>query len=109
MEVASAKLVNRDEITGAALSTFAGDSTDIPESYIRTDEVLAAEVVGEDEAYELPVVDMAKLLDPDSSAMETEKLGHACRHWGFFQVHLESCYYFSPSHLDVVHAVIWPA
>ncbi|KAG2539883.1 hypothetical protein PVAP13_9NG505400 [Panicum virgatum] len=86
MEVASAKLVNRDEITGAALSTFAGDSTDIPESYIRTDEVLAAEVVGEDEAYELPVVDMAKLLDPDSSAMETEKLGYACRHWGFFQL-----------------------
>lgn len=88
MEVASEKVVNRDVITDAALSTFAGDySTDIPESYIRTDEVLAAEVVvGEDVAYELPVVDMAKLLDPDSSAMETEKLGYACRHWGFFQV-----------------------
>lgn len=86
MEVASEKMVNRDEITDAALSMFAGDSTDIPESYIRTDEVLAAEVVGEDEAYELPVVDKAKLLDPDSSAMETEKLGHACRHWGFFQL-----------------------
>ncbi|CAL4940211.1 unnamed protein product [Urochloa decumbens] len=87
MEVASAKIVNRDEITGAALSMFAGDdSVEIPESYIRTEEVLADEVVGKDEAYELPVVDMAKLLDPDSSAMETEKLGSACRHWGFFQL-----------------------
>lgn len=87
MEVASEKIVNRDEITDTALSLFAGDdSINIPESYIRTDEVLADEVVGKDEAYELPVVDMAKLLDPDSSAMETEKLGSACRHWGFFQV-----------------------
>lgn len=87
MEVAIEKIVNRDGITDTALSLFAGDdSIDIPESYIRTDEVLADEVVGKDEAYELPVIDMAKLLDPDSSAMETEKLGSACRHWGFFQV-----------------------
>ncbi|CAN6289023.1 unnamed protein product [Urochloa humidicola] len=86
MEVASEKVVNRDEITDAALSMFAGDSNEIPESYIRTDEVLADEVVGKDEAYELPVVDMSKLLDPDSSVMETEKLGSACRHWGFFQL-----------------------
>ncbi|XP_072146620.1 2-oxoglutarate-dependent dioxygenase 11 [Setaria viridis] len=55
MEVASEKIVNRDEITDTALSLFAGDdSIHIPESYIRTDEVLADEVVGKDEAYELP-------------------------------------------------------
>ena len=90
-------MVNRDEITDAALSMFAGDSTDIPESYIRTDEVLAAEVVGEDEAYELPVVDMARLLDPESAALEIGKLGDACRNWGFFQVRFLSvpfCLYF---------------
>lgn len=80
------KIVNRDEITDAAMSMFAGDSVDIPESYIRTDEVLADEVIGKDEAYELPVVDMARLVDPDLSAMEIQKLGSACRHWGFFQV-----------------------
>ncbi|KAF8698425.1 hypothetical protein HU200_035164 [Digitaria exilis] len=80
------KIVNRDEITDAAMSMFAGNYIDIPESYIRTDEVIADEVIGKDEAYELPVVDMARLFDPDFSAMEIQKLGYACRQWGFFQL-----------------------
>ncbi|CAN6284216.1 unnamed protein product [Urochloa humidicola] len=29
---------------------------------------------------------MARLLDPDSSALEIAKLGDACRNWGFFQL-----------------------
>ncbi|KAL6662088.1 hypothetical protein ACP70R_001472 [Stipagrostis hirtigluma subsp. patula] len=53
--------------------------------YIRTEEVLDGMIVGEDESYELPVIDMAKLLDPELSALETAKLGSACRNWGFFQ------------------------
>ncbi|TKW04075.1 hypothetical protein SEVIR_7G086000v4 [Setaria viridis] len=82
MEVASNKIVHRDEITDDAFT----DSAHIPEKYIRTDEVSAGAVVGEDEAYELPVIDMAKLLDPELSASETAKLGSACRDWGFFQL-----------------------
>ncbi|CAN6270385.1 unnamed protein product [Urochloa humidicola] len=82
MEVASNKLVHRDEITDDAFP----DSVDIPEKYVRTDEVSTGAVVGEDEAYELPIIDMAKLLDPESAASETAKLGSACRDWGFFQL-----------------------
>nr|CAB3486896.1 unnamed protein product [Digitaria exilis] len=82
MEAASNKIVHRDEITEDAFT----DSAQIPEKYIRTDEVSAGAVVGEDEAYELPVIDMARLLDPELSASETAKLGSACRDWGFFQL-----------------------
>ncbi|CAL5067453.1 unnamed protein product [Urochloa decumbens] len=82
MEGASNKIVHRDEITDDAFP----DSADIPEKYIRTDEVSAGAVVAEDDAYELPIIDMAKLLDPDSSASETARLGSACRDWGFFQL-----------------------
>ena len=82
MEAASNKIVHRDGITDDA---FTSDSGDIPEKYIRTNEHRASAVVGEDEPHELPVVDMARLLDPESSASETSKLGSACRDWGFFQ------------------------
>ncbi|CAN6284390.1 unnamed protein product [Urochloa humidicola] len=35
-------------------------------------------------AFELPVVDMAKLLDPELSPSETTKLSSACRDWVSF-------------------------
>ncbi|PAN49208.1 hypothetical protein PAHAL_9G433700 [Panicum hallii] len=86
-EAAAGKLVGRDKITDATAALFA-DSVKIPERFIRTNEVQAAGAVvaGEDEASELPVVDMARLLDPELSAQETAKLGSACREWGFFQL-----------------------
>ncbi|KAK9215164.1 hypothetical protein WN944_007167 [Citrus x changshan-huyou] len=34
---------------------------------------------------QLPVIDMHRLLSGDDS--ELEKLDHACKDWGFFQVH----------------------
>jgi hypothetical protein len=90
MEATAAKLVSRDRITDAAATLFSADSGvhQIPETFIRTDELQAAGVVvaGDDEAFELPVVDMAKLIDQELSASETAKLGSACRDWGFFQV-----------------------
>nr|CAB3500529.1 unnamed protein product [Digitaria exilis] len=86
-ETSAAKLISRDRVTDAAATLFsaADDSGQIPDRFvrIRTDEL---EVAGEDEAFELPVVDMAKLLDPELSASETAKLGSACRDWGFFHV-----------------------
>lgn len=75
----------RAEITDAAAATFA-DSTVIPDRYARPDEMRDGVVVGDQESYELPLVDMARLLDSESSEAETAKLGSACRHWGFFQV-----------------------
>ena len=79
----------RDKITDATAALFA-DSAKIPDRFIRTNEVQAAGAVvaGEDEASELPVVDMARLLGPELSASETAKLGSACREWGFFQVRI---------------------
>ncbi|KAF8698737.1 hypothetical protein HU200_034990 [Digitaria exilis] len=86
-ETSAAKLISRDRITDAAATLFSAtdDSGQIPEMFVRNraDEL---EVAGEDEAFELPVVDMAKLLDPELSASETAKLGSACRDWGFFHV-----------------------
>jgi hypothetical protein len=96
------KLVNRHEITDSAVSAFA-DSAQIPERYIRTEEVLDGVVVGEDESYQLPVIDMSRLLDPELSALEIKKLGDACRNWGFFQVVSSSNYFL---HLSLSLALL---
>ncbi|EMS59218.1 Protein SRG1 [Triticum urartu] len=86
MEIDDDVVVTRAEITDAAEATFA-DSTVIPDRYARPDEVGDGVVVGgDDESHELPLVDMARLLDSESSEAETAKLGSACRHWGFFQL-----------------------
>ncbi|NP_001149213.1 Protein SRG1 [Zea mays] len=89
MEAAEApnydSIVNRDEITDAAAAAFANPEQ-VPEKYVRTEEVLDGVVVGADESYELPVVDMARLLDPELAPSEVAKLGDACRNWGFFQL-----------------------
>ncbi|KAF6985551.1 hypothetical protein CFC21_003395 [Triticum aestivum] len=85
MEIDGDLLVTRAEITNAAAATFA-DSTVIPDRYARPDEVGDGVVVGDDESHELPLVDMARLLDSESSEAETAKLGSACRDLGFFQL-----------------------
>ncbi|KAF7025929.1 hypothetical protein CFC21_038076 [Triticum aestivum] len=85
MERIGDKVISRAEITDDASATFA-DSTVIPDRYARPDEVRDGVVVGSDESYELPVVDMARLLNPEFSEAEIAKLGSACRDWGFFQL-----------------------
>ncbi|KAI5002306.1 hypothetical protein ZWY2020_026956 [Hordeum vulgare] len=82
MERIGDKVISRAEITDAAFA----DSTVIPDRYVRSDEVRDGVVVGDDDSYELPVVDMARLLDPEFSDAETARLGSACRDWGFFQL-----------------------
>ena len=92
------KLFGREKITDTTVTLFAESANKIPdERFIRTKEVQAAgAVVGEDDEMplELPVVDMASLVDPDSSASETAKLGSACREWGFFQVTIITSIHF---------------
>lgn len=82
------KIINRDIITEATAMAFADPHLQIPDSYVRAGEVPAGEVVGgaDDESLELPVVDMARLLDPEHREEEIAWLGSACRSWGFFQV-----------------------
>uniref|UniRef100_A0A0D3FK86 Fe2OG dioxygenase domain-containing protein n=1 Tax=Oryza barthii TaxID=65489 RepID=A0A0D3FK86_9ORYZ len=84
MEASNKKAVNRDAITEEVAAAFAESN----ERYYRSDEVNAGIVVGydDDEAYELPVVDMGRLLDPELAGAEIAKLGSACRDWGFFQL-----------------------
>ncbi|KAF2915809.1 hypothetical protein DAI22_09g067800 [Oryza sativa Japonica Group] len=82
------KIINRDIITEATAMAFADPHLQIPDSYVRAGEVPAGEVVGgaDDESLELPVVDMARLLDPEHREEEIAWLGSACRSWGFFQL-----------------------
>ena len=61
--------------------------TEVPERYVRADqqEVIISE---SDDCPEIPVIDMQRLISEESSASskELDKLHHACKHWGFFQV-----------------------
>ncbi|KAG8052264.1 hypothetical protein GUJ93_ZPchr0001g30661 [Zizania palustris] len=63
-----------------------GTDGEIPDRYVRP-EVAADEAIGgRDINSAIPVIDLAKLLDPQSSQEECAKLGSACQHWGFFQL-----------------------
>ena len=55
----------------------------VPERYIRPNQVPPV-VSNTTSLPQIPVVDMGKLLSED--ATELEKLDHACKEWGFFQV-----------------------
>ena len=61
------------------------DTGEVPERYVRS-EIKADPVIVDVEGYNLPVIDMSRLLNPEFSEEETAKLGSACEHWGFFQV-----------------------
>ena len=45
-------------------------------------------VASDDSTCAIPVIDLRKLFDPESSEEECAKLGSACLNWGFFQVHI---------------------
>jgi len=61
------------------------DTGEVPERYVRS-EIKSDPVIIDAEGYNLPVIDMSRLLNPDFSEEETAKLGSACEHWGFFQL-----------------------
>lgn len=66
-----------------ALAADLNGSGDIPHRYVRPE---AGDPVVSDGDSEIPIIDMMKLLDPDSFAQESGKLHLACQHWGFFQL-----------------------
>lgn len=67
----------------ALAQTWHGSGEPVPFRYVRTEEIVAGEVVA---GCAIPVVDLSRLLDPRSSEEELANLGSACQHWGFFQL-----------------------
>uniref|UniRef100_A0A0E0R2E0 Fe2OG dioxygenase domain-containing protein n=1 Tax=Oryza rufipogon TaxID=4529 RepID=A0A0E0R2E0_ORYRU len=58
----------------------------IPDRYIRPETGTKEVICGQGINTAIPVIDLAKLLNPQSSQEECAKLGSACQHWGFFQL-----------------------
>ena len=58
----------------------------VPERYLSKDPSSEEVVAGDDGACAIPVIDLRKLQDPQSSEEECAKLASAGLNWGFFQV-----------------------
>ncbi|XP_078176655.1 2-oxoglutarate-dependent dioxygenase 11-like [Carex rostrata] len=67
-----------------ALAASLDVSTPIPERYVRTETKL--DPIAPTHQIELPVIDLAKLIDPAFSKEEAAKLHSACQQWSFFQL-----------------------
>lgn len=63
-----------------------GGDVQVPERYLTKDPSAEEVVAADDSSHAIPVIDLQKLLDPQSSEEECAKLGSACLNWGFFQV-----------------------
>ncbi|RCV20302.1 hypothetical protein SETIT_4G045400v2 [Setaria italica] len=70
----------------ALAQTYNRSDDQIPERYIRVDEAAEEVIVDHGTSSAIPIIDVNKLLDPQSSKEECAKLGSACKQWGFFQV-----------------------
>ncbi|PVH48283.1 hypothetical protein PAHAL_4G298800 [Panicum hallii] len=70
----------------ALAQTYNRSDEQIPERYIRVEEAAEEVIIDHGISSAIPIIDVSKLLDPDSSKEECAKLGSACRQWGFFQV-----------------------
>ncbi|KAK8493066.1 hypothetical protein V6N12_030649 [Hibiscus sabdariffa] len=58
----------------------------VPSRYQHPDQDPPFTSIAELSPQQVPVIDMQKLLSGDSMDAELEKLHHACKHWGFFQL-----------------------
>ncbi|KAJ1702279.1 hypothetical protein LUZ63_002058 [Rhynchospora breviuscula] len=67
-----------------ALATSINKSSLVPERYVRPEAKI--EPVASTDDIELPVIDLAKLIDQEFSNEEASKLHLACQEWGFFQL-----------------------
>ncbi len=72
--------------------------TMVPPRYVRVDQDPPV-VSNTSSLPQVPVIDMQSLLSKDLIVMDTEleKLHHACKHWGFFQVQAYIYIYVSPT------------
>ena len=60
------------------------DKNEVPDRYLRPD--IDDEPIISDVDVELPIIDLARLLDPQLYQEEATRLEYACEEWGFFQV-----------------------
>lgn len=70
--------------------TYSTSDEQIPERYFRAEEAAEEVISGRDIALPIPIIDLKKLVDPQSSEEECAKLGLACKQWGIFQVYMYS-------------------
>ncbi|CAN6325176.1 unnamed protein product [Urochloa humidicola] len=62
------------------------DDQQVPERYLSKDPSAEEVVASDDGTCAIPVIDLNKLFDAQSSSEECAKLASACHHWGFFQL-----------------------
>uniref|UniRef100_A0A0E0BDP2 Fe2OG dioxygenase domain-containing protein n=1 Tax=Oryza glumipatula TaxID=40148 RepID=A0A0E0BDP2_9ORYZ len=70
----------------ALAGTCNGSDEQIPERYIRTEATCEEVISNYHGDMAIPIIDLNKLLSPQSSEEECVKLRSACQYWGFFQL-----------------------
>jgi hypothetical protein len=85
----------------ALAETYNRSDEQIPGRYIRDEEGAEEVIIDHDISSAIPIIDVNKLLDPQSSKEECGKLGSACKHWGFFQVYKAKLLQFHKSNIKV--------
>ncbi|KAJ0792770.1 putative (S)-norcoclaurine synthase [Helianthus annuus] len=77
----------------ASVKELVAQSPDaVPERYLRDVDGDCEYPTG-DSSLQVPILDMTKLLHPQFHQLELQKLHHACKHWGIFQVNHQSSYF----------------
>ncbi|CAN6300856.1 unnamed protein product [Urochloa humidicola] len=80
--IGSVPVANVQELAEAC-NARVGDHQQVPGRYFSKDPTTERVADGDDSTCAIPVIDLDKLLDAQSSE-ECAKLASACHHWGFF-------------------------
>ncbi|CAL4914472.1 unnamed protein product [Urochloa decumbens] len=83
--VGSLPVANVQELAEAC-NAGVDDDQQVPERYLSKDPSTEEVVAGDDSACVIPVIDLHKLQDPQTSEEECAKLASACLNWGLFQL-----------------------
>lgn len=78
------EFIDQDVSVQVVADTIRNDG-EVPERYVRPD-IKAEPVIIDAEGYNLPIIDMSRLLNSELYEEEIAKLGSACEDWGFFQL-----------------------
>jgi hypothetical protein len=78
------EFIDQDVSVQVVADTIRNDG-EVPERYVRPD-MKAEPVIIDAEGYNLPIIDMSRLLNSELYEEGIAKLGSACEDWGFFQV-----------------------
>lgn len=65
--------------------------TTVPKRYVRDDQEPPIITDACSGLPQVPVIDLGRLVSEDLAKPELEKLHHACKDWGFFQVRINFC------------------